>query len=251
MEKGNLKKGGFGMIEKYAITIVTCVVAIIAGVILGNSAVYVFNKIPGKWLVDYGKEPDEELLHPTRQRVRSTPWKYCFSCLFVMAAIKLGLENPVYGVIAMITCWLLLEMAIADLKYMIVPDQFIIMLMVAGIGFVPHHINGPMSGIWGAAIGFAVMLVIGVLGKIIYRADTLGGGDIKLFTALGLCLGGEGILAVFVLSTFITALHLGYMMAKKQVKPREKRPLVPYIAIAATIYMVILREMSYNIWIGL
>ena len=239
------------MIEKYAITIVTCVVAIIAGVILGNSAVYVFNKIPGKWLVDYGKEPDEELLHPTRQRVRSTPWKYCFSCLFVMASIKLGLEDPVYAVIAMITCWLLLEMAIADIKYMIVPDQFIIMMMVAGVGFVPHHIKGPMSGIWGAAIGFAVMLLIGILGKIIYRTDTLGGGDIKLFTALGLCLGGEGILAVFVLSTFITALHLGYMMAKKQVKPREKRPLVPYIAIAATIYMVILREMSYNITIGL
>ncbi len=239
------------MLEDYVITIITCIIAIIVGILLGNSAVYCFNKIPGKWLCDYGKEPDEELLHPTRQRVRSTPWKYCFSCLFVMAAIKLGLENPIYGVIALITCWLLLEMAIADLKYMIVPDQFIILMMAAGLGFVPHHTDGPMAGIWGAAIGFGVMLLIGVLGKIIYRNDTLGGGDIKLFTALGLCLGAEGILIVFVLSTFITALHLGYLMARRQIKPREKRPLVPYIAVSATIYMVILREMSYNIWIDL
>ena len=239
------------MIEKYTITIVTCVVAIIAGVLLGNSAVYVFNRVPGKWLVDYGQEPDEELLHPTRQRVRSTPWKYCFSCIFVMIAIKLGLENPVYAVIALVTCWLLLLMAIADLKYMIVPDQFIVLMMVAGIGFVPHHINGPMEGVWGAVMGLGIMLIIGVVGKIIYRTDTLGGGDIKLFTALGLCLGKEGVMAVFVLSTFVTALHLLYLTITKQVKAREKRPIVPYIAVAATIYMVILREMSYNIWVNL
>ncbi len=239
------------MVEKYTITIITCAIAILVGILLGNSAVYVFNKIPGKWLCDYGKEPDEELLHPTRQRVRSTPWKYCFSCFFVMIAIKLGLANPIYAVMALITCWLLLEMAIADLKYMIVPDQFIVLMMIAGVGFVPHHTEGPMAGIWGAAIGFLIMLVIGVLGKIIYRTETLGGGDIKLFTALGLCLGSQGIMAVFVLSTFVTAFHLLYLTITKQVKPQEKRPLVPYIAVSATIYMVILREMSYNIWVNL
>ena len=108
-----------------------------------------------------------------------------------------------------------------------------------------------MEGIFGAIIGFGVMLLIGILGKLIYKTETLGGGDIKLFTALGLCVGKDGILMVFVLSTFITALHLGYLMARKLIKPREKRPLVPYIAIASTIYMVILRQMSYNIWVDL
>lgn len=239
------------MTENYITTIITCIIAIIAGVILGNSAVYIFNRIPGKWLCDYGVEPDEELLHPTRQRVRSTPWKYCFSCLFVMAAIKLGLEDPLYAVIALITCWILLEMAIADLKYMIVPDQFIVLLMVAAVGFVPHHSSGPFSGILGGLIGFGIMFLIGVLGKLIYKKDSLGGGDIKLFMALGLCLGVKGILTVFVLSTFVTAVHLAYLMARKQIKPREQRPLVPYIAVSATIYMVILREMSYNIWVNL
>ncbi len=239
------------MIEKYAITIITCIIAIGVGVLLGNSAVYVFNKIPGKWLCDYGQEPDEELLHPTRQRINSVPWKYCFSGLFVLAAIKLGLEDPVYGIIVMVACWLLLEMAIADSKYMIVPDQFILLLMIAAVGFVPHHNDGPMAGIWGAVAGFGIMLLIAILGKIIYRTDTLGGGDIKLFTALGLCLGTEGLLAVFVLSTLVTAIHLAYLMARKKIKKNQKRPLVPYIAISATIYMVILQEMSYNIWVDL
>lgn len=239
------------MIADYAVTIVTCVVAVAAGILLGNSAVFCFNRIPGKWLCDYGKEPDEELLYPTRQRIKSTPWKYCFSCLFVMAGIKLGLEDPLYAVIALMACWLLLEMAIADLKYMIVPDQLIVLLMVAGVGFVPHHNGGPFAGVKGAAIGFAIMLSIGILGKIIYRKDALGGGDIKLFTALGLCLGVDGILAVFVLSTFTSAVHLGFLAIKKQLDYKGERPLVPYISAAAAIYLVILHEMSYNVLIGL
>ena len=63
------------MIEDYARTIIICAAAIAAGIIMGCGAVYIFNKIPGKWLCDYGKEPDEELLHPTRQRINSVPWK--------------------------------------------------------------------------------------------------------------------------------------------------------------------------------
>ena len=138
---------------------VTCVVAIGAGVILGNSAVVFFNRMPGKWLCEYGKEPD-------------------------------------------------------------VPDQLIILLMIAAVGFVPYQDRGPFEGVWGGLIGFSVMLVIGILSKIIYRREGLGGGDIKLFGALGLCLGTDGILAVFVLSTFICAIHLACLLVTKKIKPR-------------------------------
>lgn len=234
---------------EYLRVILTCVAAIAAGIVLGNSVVYIFNKMPGRWLCDYGQEPDEELRNPTRQRINSVPWKYWFSCFFVMAGIFLGLRNPIYSVIALIVCWLLAEMSIADIKYGIVPDQFIILMMVAAVGFVPHHNGGVYEGIWGGLIGFGIMLIIGVTGKIIYRRDSLGGGDIKLFGALGLCLGVEGILSVFVLSTFISAFHLGWLLIRKKIKPRQQRPLVPYIAVSSTIYLVILHEMSYNIMV--
>lgn len=239
------------MIGEYAKAIIICVAAIIFGIVLGNSIVWFFNKIPGRWLCDYGKEPDEELLHPTRQRINSSPWKYWFSCLYVMAAIKLGFEDPAYGLIALMACWLLTEMAIADIKYMIVPDQLIILLMVAAIGFVPHHEEGPFEGIWGGLTGFSIMLIIGLLGRLIYRRDSLGGGDIKLFGALGLCMGVRGILCVFVLSVFLSVGHIAYLAARKRVKPGQERPLVPYIAISAAISLVILHEIGYNIMIYL
>ena len=70
--------------DNYISVLVTCAAAIAAGIILGNSTVYFFNRLPGHWLVDYGETPDEELLHPTRQRLVSVPWKYVFSGIFVL-----------------------------------------------------------------------------------------------------------------------------------------------------------------------
>ena len=239
------------MIAKYAVTLLLCAAAIVIGIVLGNGAVYFFNKMPGAWLCDYGQEPDEELLHPTRQRIRSTPWKYVFSALFVTAGIWLAVRSPLYGVAALLSCWLLLETSIADIKYMIVPDQFVMLLVVCGIGYLPYHDGGPLEGFWGALIGFSVMLALALCGKLIYRKESLGGGDIKLFAALGLCAGVDGIVIIFVLTALLSAGHFAYLLLRKRVKKEDRRPLVPYISVSAAIYLVILHEMSYNILIRL
>jgi len=231
-------------------TLGICGAAVAAGVILGNSAVYFFNRMPGEWLCEYGEEPDEELLHPSCQRLRSTPWKYVFSGLFVVCGIHLGLLNPLYAAAALAALWLLLLMAIADIKYRIVPDQLVLLLVVTGCGFIPHHSGGAMWGFGGALIGFSVMIIIGILGKVIYRQNTLGGGDIKLFGALGLACGVDGIIIVFVLTTLLSAGHLVWLLARKRVKWNDAQPMVPYIALAAGIYLVLFHEISYNIMIG-
>jgi Flp pilus assembly protein protease CpaA len=231
--------------------LIGCAAAIICGILLGNGAVWIFNRIPGKWLCDYGQTPDEELLHPTRQRVCSTPWKYVFSGLFIVIGIKLFLENPAYGVAALAVCWLLLEMAIADIKYRIVPDQFVMLLVITGIGFIPFHRGGPLNGLWGALAGFGVMTVVAVLGGLLYQKNTLGGGDIKLFAALGLVAGVDGILWIFVLTSLLSGAHMAWLLFRRRVKLSEHRAMAPYIGVSAGIYLVLLHEMRYNILISL
>ena len=86
--------------------ILTCVFYLILGIFLGNGAVYFFNKMPGKWLVDYGQEPDEELLHPTCQRVKSTPWKYVFTGFFIVVGIAMATDDPYYAFAAVFALWL-------------------------------------------------------------------------------------------------------------------------------------------------
>ena len=235
------------MEKQLIVTLIICGAAIGAGVILGNGAVYFFNRMPGKWLCDYDEEPSQELLHPTCQRIKSTPWKYVFTGFFVVIGITLGLQNPLYAIPALIAIWLLIEMSIADIKYMIVPDQLIMLLVVTGLGFIPHHAFGVMDCITGAAVGFGVLLLIAVIGRLIYKKPAVGGADIKLFAALGLNLGTDGIIAVFVISTFLSAGHFIWLMLRKGAKLTDERPMVPYIAAAAIIYLVILHKMSYNI----
>ena len=239
------------MEKQLIVTLIICGAAIGAGVVLGNGAVYFFNRMPGKWLCDYDEEPSQELLHPTCQRVKSTPWKYVFTGFFVVIGITLGLQNPLYAFPALIAIWLLLEMSIADIKYMIVPDQLIMLLVLTGLGFIRHHAFGVMDCLLGAAVGFGVLLIIALISKIFYKEPAVGGADIKLFAALGLALGTDGIIAVFVISTFLSAGHFIWLMIKRGAKLSDERPMVPYIAAAATIYLVILHEMSYNIIVQL
>ena len=239
------------MEKQLIVTLIICGAAIGAGVILGNGAVYFFNRMPGKWLCDYDEEPSQELLHPTCQRVKSTPWKYVFTGFFVVIGITLGLQNPLYAFPALIAIWLLLEMSIADIKYMIVPDQLIMLLVLTGLGFIRHHAFGVMDCLLGAAVGFGVLLAIALISRLFYKKPAVGGADVKLFAALGLALGTDGIISVFVISTFLSAGHFIWLMVRKGAKLTDERPMVPYIAAAATIYLVILHEMSYNIVVQL
>ena len=232
--------------EGYIKIIIICSVSIGLGIVLGNGAVYLFNKIPGRWLCDYGQEPSEELLHPTKQRIRSTPWKYVFTVFFILAGITMGIKDAAYAMGALMAIWLLLEMSIADIKYMIVPDQFIMLLVLTGIGLVPSSGGNIKSSIWGAAVGLVLIGSMAILGRLIYKKWTVGGADIKLFTVLGLVLGLDGLIFTFVVTTFLSAGHFVFLLIKKKAKLTDERPVVPYIFIAATLYMVFFREIMYN-----
>ncbi len=226
--------------------IIVCGLFLFIGVILGNGAVWVFNRIPGKWLVDYGEEPDEELLHPTCQRVKSAPWKYVFTGFFIVVGIKMGLANPFYAFAAVFAMWILLEMSIADIKYMIVPDQFVLLLLICGLGMIPQLDGGVKDSLIGAAIGLALTASVALAGRLVYRKCAVGGADIKLFTTLGLLTGVEGIIFIFVVSTFASAGHFAWLLLRKRARRTDERPMVPYIAAAAVLYMVIFREILYN-----
>lgn len=218
---------------------IKCLAAILAGIFAGNGAVYFFNKMPAKWLCDYGEKPAEELLDPYTQRVKSYPWKFVFTMLFVILGIKLVMDDWQFAVAGVCALWLLLEMAIADQKYRIVPDQLVVLLALTALGFIPFH-GSWLDQLIGGLVGFGVMGFVAILGKMAYRRDTLGGGDIKLFASLGLVAGLNGILIIFVLTTLFSAAHLIWLLARKKIKRSDTIPMVPYIAGAAAVYLVFL-----------
>lgn len=262
------------------ILIIKYLVTVIAGIVLGNGAVYLFNHMPGKWFLDYdedmpgghgdvgtagdngnvqgqktgseqktdvfgaagpeslidgrGRESGEDTYRP--QRVRSTPWKYYFSMLFIVAGLYLVKSDWIYASAVMVICWILLELSIADIKYRVIPDQLLILLAVSAVGLIQYHNWRDM--LCGAALGLGIMGVAALLGKAMYRRDAVGGGDIKLFAAIGLLLGVRGVIAVFMLSALLSGAHMVVLLAMQKIKRKDTIPMVPYIAAAASIYLI-------------
>ncbi len=216
---------------------VRCLGIIIIGVLAGNGAVYVFNKMPATWLCDYNEEPSDELKDPYTQRVKSYPWKYVLTMLFVILGIKMVMEDWQFAIAGICAIWLLVEMSIADIKYRIVPDQFILLLAVTALGFIPFHFDW-IASLVGAVTGFGIMGLVGLAGKLANRRATIGGGDIKLFAALGLIMGVSGIIFVFAFTALLSAAHFIYLLARKKITIKDSMPMVPYISISSILYLV-------------
>lgn len=221
--------------------------AILLGWLAGNGSVFLFNKLPGKWLTDYDELPVEEVLHPTRQRIESTPWKLVYSMFFIACGIwiaeKLWQSSMVYwSMIALlisyiIAMWLLLLIALADGKYGIIPDQLVFVLALTAIGFAPYK-ESFLDPLYGALIGGGAMLVLSLVSRAITKKPSLGMGDVKIFLAIGLIMGFKGTLAILVVTAISSAIGFSAGLLIGTLKREDSAALGPYI-VGAT-YLVML-----------
>ena len=211
-----------------AIIIGKVAAAVVFGLLAGFGAVYIFNKMPAGWLCDYGEKPDPILADPYVQRVKGYPWRWIYAAGFTCLLIRLMLVNVQLGAAGLFACWALLIIGLADLKYMIIPDQFVIMLALTGIGFIPFHASY-LDLILGAAAGGGIMLLVAVIGGISYKKEVMGFGDVKLFASLGLVLGLKGIIVVLVGSSITAGIAAAAALASGRASKGDARPLGPHI----------------------
>ena len=215
---------------------------VIVGILGGNGAVYVFNHLPAKWLCDYGEVPAEDKLQ--RQRINSTPWKVLFSCLLVLIGVYLSTIDPLYAAAVVITTFLLILISIADAKYMIVPDEIVIALGICACGFVAYH-KAPLDILWGGLAGAGIMLLIAFIGKLIYKQEAMGMGDVKLMAAIGLIVGLRGAIYTFIAGSIFSAMGLTILLLRKRIKKDDYQPMGPYIACGYLVYVLVFWPMQW------
>lgn len=121
---------------------------------------------------------------------------------------------------------------IVDLKHQILPDSVNIYLAI--ILFCYALISFPWTH-WalGSLIGFGFPLLVSWLFYQIRGEIGLGGGDIKLYAALGLFLGPVGVLQNIFLSCFLGAFIGIFLIAFKVIKRENPIPFGPFILIVA------------------
>jgi leader peptidase (prepilin peptidase)/N-methyltransferase len=88
----------------------------------------------------------------------------------------------------------------------------------------------------GAAAGFGGLLLLAWTGKMIWKKEALGGGDIKFMGALGLFVGWRGVLATLMLGSCAGLVFAALLMARGRYERRSYIPFGPFLAAGAFAY---------------
>lgn len=119
------------------------------------------------------------------------------------------------AIAAAIFGWLLLPLAILDYQKLWLPNRLILVLAVAGLLFGPtlapdiSWLDRAMGGVF----GFLSLEIIRQIFKALRKVDGMGGGDPKLFAAIGIWLGWQTLPMTLLLScllgfVFVLAIYL-------------------------------------------
>ena len=260
-------------INAMAVLIIKIAASIIIGFFAGPAVVYVFNHMPASWLCEYGEDPAKDpRLAVGEKRINENPWRWVYSVCFICLCLRLsliefsegslGVQPEVTGLTTqlaaagLVACWILLIIALADLKFMIIPDQFVLLLALSSIGFAPlwradeekaltlnATLWDSLSGFWqpllGMVIGGGFMLICALAGKFIFKQTAFGFGDVKLCAAMGLVLGINGTIAAVAAAVIISGFVAAAGLAAGRYGKKDQKPLGPYLCGCAMAYIII------------
>jgi prepilin signal peptidase PulO-like enzyme (type II secretory pathway) len=229
--------------------LIRIVFSVAAGVLAGFSAVYSFNRIPARWLCDYNQKPEPGMWG---ERIKPRPWTIVFILVFSASALTLTEQGFLYAIPGLATLWLLLEIGMADGKYSIIPDQFVVALAVVGFGFIPYH-SSYQSQLLGALVGGGCILLMGTVGMLLFKKEAMGFGDVKLFAAIGLLFGVKGVVIILLFTVFSSAFVFGIGLMTGKLKAGAQQPLGPFIAASAAAYLLFRPELTslVDLYMGL
>lgn len=140
---------------------------------------------------------------------------------------------------------ILLALSITDLETGYIPDKLSLPGLGLGLLFsgaypLLHHETiwywGLLRSVMGALGGGGFLLLVGLMGNLIFKKDSMGGGDIKLLAMIGAFLGVKEAIILFFFSP-ILALPVG--LYAKFVKKEETIPFGPYLAIMGAIFFFV------------
>lgn len=149
--------------------------------------------------------------------------------------VAAGLVAPGWeGVAGAVFGWLLLALAALDLAAFWLPN--VLTAALAATGIIDGFFFEPswVDRILGALIGFGLLYLVAFTYRHVRKREGLGGGDPKLFGAIGLWLGAS-MLAPVLLGASVTglAVALAMKLSGREIGMTSRLPLGTLLAIAA------------------
>ena len=163
---------------------------------------------------------------------------------FGLAAFGSIFLVPVYWLF----CGLLVLGAFVDLDHRIIPDRVTIGGTILGLlcsVLVPslHGVDavtwwdGLRASLIGAAMGFGLLWGVGVFGKVLFRRDAMGFGDVKLMAGVGAFLGWDAVLFTLMFGSLFGAVIGITMILVRGRDKQEPIPFGPFLSSAALLWV--------------
>jgi len=126
---------------------------------------------------------------------------------------------------------LLVTAALIDFDYMIIPNRLTFPGMIAGMAF---SLQWGMFGFWravhGAIVGVLILMFMYFLGKLLFKREGIGMGDVKLAVVIGFFTGPFWTTAALVIAILAGGTGgIAQLIAGKKIRGREI-PFGPFIA---------------------
>ena len=146
--------------------------------------------------------------------------------LFVFSYLYFGISYEFF--MMLILSSLVVIIFISDFKYMIILDSPLVIssILILILKYIYFDYKAVLFSILSGLVAFLVMLLVGFVGKKLYKREALGGGDIKLSFVIGATLGVQLSMVSLIFSTFLA---LPYALATIVLKKDSEVPFGPFI----------------------
>ena len=134
-------------------------------------------------------------------RIDPVHWHVELACALVGLSVGLMAADWLQAVAGVTMGWLLVTLAALDWRVFWLPDRLTALLALAGLGAGAAGLSPELADrLIGGAAGFASLRLIARGYRLLRGRDGMGGGDPKLFGAIGLWLGWRMLPSVLLLA---------------------------------------------------
>ena len=134
----------------------------------------------------------------------------------------------------------LLVIVFIDLDHMIIPDAITLPGLAVGLAYslTPAGI-GIVPSLTGALVGGGGLYAVAYLGELIFRKESMGGGDIKMAAMLGAFVGWQKVILIF-MGSAVVGLLVSLAVLPFSAKFRRSRmiPFGPFLAVAGLVALL-------------
>ncbi len=155
-----------------------------------------------------------------------------------------GLTIETFVLIAFFS--IVIVLTFIDIDFQRLPNNLLIIALIPALIFVFLQFpNNWLNHLIGGLVLTILFLFIGYLGKLVYKVDSMGMGDVKYAGLIGLLLGLKLGMLAFIIAFFSAALLILIMALGKRINRKQRLAFGPFLSLGCFIALFWGAEIIY------